>query len=87
LNENSQDDNHYNDEFRRRIVENNFDLMNGLTIQVVTNKETIPKHFLPLDNMDEMKAAVASDLDQNNLGLLLQQTQKRKERDEITTMF
>jgi hypothetical protein len=32
LPENSIDDIHYNEEFRKRLIENNFDLMNGLTI-------------------------------------------------------
>jgi hypothetical protein len=54
---------------------------------VTTDKNLIPKYFQPLDNLDEVKAAVASDMEGNNLNQLLNSTQKRKERDEISTML
>ena len=57
--ENSADELHFNEEYRKRLIENNFDLMNGMTIQVTTKKEAIPKYFMPLDNLAEVKAAVA----------------------------
>ena len=41
-----------NEEYRQRLVESNFDLMNGITIQVTTNRENIPKNFLALDDLD-----------------------------------
>jgi len=74
LNDASQDDIHFNEECRKRLIENNFDLMNGSTIHVTTSKDAIPKYFVPMDNIAEIKQAVAQDLDQNNLNLLLQQT-------------
>ena len=58
----------FNDEFKKRLIENNFDLMNGQTIQVTTDKDAIPKHFLPIDNIESMKKAVQMDIDQNNIG-------------------
>lgn len=69
----------FNDEFKKRLIENNFDLMNGQTIQVTTDKEIIPKYFMPIDNIDGMKQAVAHDIDQNNIGQLLG---KRKDRGD-----
>ena len=53
--------------------------MNGSTIQVTTDRENIPKYFIPIDNIEAMKQAVAHDIDQNNLGQLLG---KRKDRDD-----
>jgi len=55
LNDASQDDIHFNEEFRKRLIENNFDLMNGNTIHVTTNKDAIPKYFVPMDNIAEIK--------------------------------
>ena len=48
-----------NEEYRHRLVENNFDLMNGQTIQVTTNRDQIPHNFLPLDDLDQLKQAIA----------------------------
>lgn len=48
--------------------------MNGQTIQVITSRDKVPQSFIPLDDLDEMKKAVSSDLDnQNNLNQLLNQ--------------
>jgi hypothetical protein len=33
------------EEYRRRIIENNFELMNGQTIQVTTDSKKVPKYF------------------------------------------
>lgn len=41
--------------------------MNGFTIQVATDINLIPKYFLPLDNLEEMKNAVTQDMEGNNL--------------------
>jgi hypothetical protein len=54
-NENSLDELNFNDEFKKRLIENNFDLMNGQTIQVTTDKDSIPKYFIPIDNIEGMK--------------------------------
>lgn len=62
--EGSQDNAHQNEEFRKRLIENNFDLMNGVTIQVVTSRGAIPSHFVEMDDLDQIKSAVAHDLDQ-----------------------
>lgn len=45
--------------------------MNGSTIQVATDKNLIPKHFLPLEDIQEMKQAISLDMEGNNLSLLL----------------
>lgn len=84
--ENSSEVN-YSEEYRKRLIENNFDLMNGTTIQVTTDKSMIPKHFVMLDNRDELKAAVSMDIEGNNLNNLLNQSQKRKDKDEINRIL
>jgi hypothetical protein len=33
------------EDYRRRIIENNFELMNGQTIQVTTDPKKVPKYF------------------------------------------
>lgn len=46
--------------------------MNGTTIQVTTEQSKVPKGFLPLNNLDEIKAAVALEMgSEGNLGLML----------------
>lgn len=49
----------YNVEYRRRLIENNFELMNGNTIQVTTDPMKVPKFFKRLENQQAMKDAVA----------------------------
>jgi hypothetical protein len=49
----------FNEDYRRRLIESNFELMNGITIQVTTDAMKIPKNFLRLDNLQEIKLAVA----------------------------
>lgn len=63
-NENTLDDVNFNEEFKRRLIENNFDLMNGKTIQVTTDREQIPQFFVPIDNLEGMKQAVSQDMEQ-----------------------
>lgn len=74
-------------EYRKRLIENSFDIMNGTTIHVTSNPDLIPKSFLPINNLEEMKQAVTQDMEGNNLNLLLNQTAKRKERDEISNII
>ena len=73
------DENNLNNEFKKRLIENNLELMNGVTIQVTTDKDYIPDYFIPLENLEAMKAAVSMDMDQSNIGAILG---KRKEREE-----
>ena len=61
-------------DYRKRLVESNFDLMNGSTIHVTTDKSVVPKYFILLDNLDEMKQAVTQDMEGNNLSTLLSET-------------
>lgn len=51
------------EEYRRRIIENNFELMNGQTIQVTTDTNKIPRSFLRLDNLMAIKDAVKEEMD------------------------
>lgn len=74
-------------EYRKRLIENSFDIMNGTTIHVTSNPDLIPKGFLPINDLEEMKQAVTQDMEGNNLSLLLNQTAKRKERDEISNII
>lgn len=53
--DNSLDEINFNDEFKKRLIENNFDLMNGHTIKVTTDKDAIPKYFVPIENLEGMK--------------------------------
>jgi hypothetical protein len=46
------------------MIENNFELMNGNTIQVTSDPMKVPKFFLRLDNMKALKEAVAIEMDQ-----------------------
>lgn len=64
----------YSEDYRKRLIENNFELMNGTTIQVTCDKSQIPKYFMTLDNLDEIKAAVAQDMENGNLNMLLSQS-------------
>lgn len=65
------DESNYSEEYRRKLIDNNFDMMKGATIQVTTDKSLIPKHFEILDNYNEMKEAVTQDMEGNNLSMLL----------------
>lgn len=49
----------FSEDYRKRLIENNFELMNGTTIQVTCDKKQIPKYFVSLDNLEDIKAAVA----------------------------
>lgn len=60
------------EDYRRRIIENNFDLMNGNTIHVTTDPNKIPKYFVRLDNLEQLKAAVSQAVDNGgSINLLL----------------
>jgi hypothetical protein len=63
----------YSEEYRRRLIDNNFELMNGTTIQVTTDPSKIPKYFVKLEDLNQLKAAVAQEMDNGgtlNLNLL-----------------
>ena len=51
------------EEFRRRIIENNFELMNGQTIQVTTDPNKVPKFFKVLDSIRALKEAVLEEME------------------------
>ena len=51
------------EDFRKRMIENNFELMNGSTIVVVTSLMKIPKHFLPLNNLQAIREAVSEEME------------------------
>ena len=61
-----------NEEYRRRLIDNNFELMNGSTIIVTTDPNKIPKYFIKLDNLEQLKAAVSQEMDNGgSLNLVL----------------
>lgn len=53
-------------DYKRKIIENNFELMNGSTIVVTTEESEIPKHFKPIENLEELKKVVNLDMDGHN---------------------
>lgn len=59
------------EEYKRKIIESNFDIMNGHTINVIVDKSLIPKYFIPMNNLEDMKQAVVEDMEGNNLTALL----------------
>ena len=51
------------EEYRRRIIENNFELMNGQTIKVTTDPNKVPKYFQRLDSIRALKDAVNEEME------------------------
>ena len=46
------------EEYRRKIIENNFELMNGTTISVTTDPNKVPMYFQRLNDLRALKLSV-----------------------------